>query len=355
MKNWIVNNFGIPKIKFSLFGKEFEFGPYYPFKKDPRSEKDEGEPEKPKLDSQAANAAAAMGGVVPPLTPPADAGGGEEHTPEPPKKAADAGGEEHTPEPTTPTPTGGSDQQPKTPKTVEKIDGTSLKLVTGVSYDPISQKFNYKGITFEADNQKELDLKVSAINKGSIIQYPDTGGSIITFNGATGQQSLTSPEEGGTATGATTSATLNLSTTPASEPSVDGSKQSGGSSISPTPETSSTSSGGDVAEGNVSIPSGGGEGTEMAAPSASGTSASATPPTEEGVPGPISGYGVQSGADLAAESQKIAEEHRMEASADIGSMINAPTTNSSQSSIGEVPTKLPDVYDNTLALMLVRA
>jgi hypothetical protein len=45
----------------------------------------------------------------------------------------------------------------------------------------------------------------------------------------------------------------------------------------------------------------------------------------------------------------------MESSADMGSVVNAPTTNNSQSSSGEAPSKLPDVYDNTLALMLARA
>ena len=64
---------------------------------------------------------------------------------------------------------------------------------------------------------------------------------------------------------------------------------------------------------------------------------------------------MQSGADLAAASQVIAEEQRMESAADVGSMINAPTTNNSQASTDKSPSKLPDVYDNTLALMLARA
>jgi hypothetical protein len=41
VKDWVVNNVGIPKIKFTVLGKDIEFGPYYPFKKNPRSEEPE--------------------------------------------------------------------------------------------------------------------------------------------------------------------------------------------------------------------------------------------------------------------------------------------------------------------------
>jgi len=327
MKDWIVNNFGIPKISFGsiknpITGTVYSLGsvgPYYPFKSNPRSEEPEvtKKEDKKKTEGQGAKTATA------PASPP-------------PAAPSAASGEA---------------------KTVEKVGGISLKLPNGVLYNSPGGNFNYKGITFNADNQKELDLKVGAIDKGSIIQYPGTDGSAtITFNGATGQQSLAPPKEAGTATGANASATLNINATPASEPSAEGLGPSGGGSMSPTP-AQSPSSGGGMAAGSVSIPGGSSGGGQLSAPASGGGGGAslASAPTEEGAPGPISGGGMQSGADLAAASQQVAEEQRMESAADVGSMINAPTTNNSQSASGNAPSKLPDVYDNTLALMLARA
>jgi hypothetical protein len=326
MKDWVVNNFGIPKISFGsiknpITGTVYSLGsigPYYPFKSNPRSE----EPEVTKKeDKKVTEGQGGKSAEAPASAPPA-------------------------------SPSAASGQA----KTIEKVGGTSLKLPNGVSYDSAGGNFNYKGITFNADNQKELDLKVGAIDKGSIVEYQgndrNIGPATITFNGATGEHSLAAPKEAG-GRGVSASATLDINATPASQPTAEGMAPTGGGATSPTP---AASSGGDVPAGNVSMPSGGGESASMSVPSGGGTAASlSATPTEEGVPGPISGGGMKSGADLAAASQEIAEEQRMESSADMGSMINAPTTNNSQSSSGEAPSKLPDVYDNTLALMLARA
>lgn len=326
MKDWIVNNFGIPKISFGsiknpITGTVYSLGsvgPYYPFKSNPRSEEPEitKKEDKNKAEEQGGKAAAA------PATTPAT------------------------------TPSAGGEA-----KTVEKIGGTSLKLPNGVTYDPTGGMFNYKGITFNADNQKEMDTIVNAIDKKSVVEYQgvdrNAGPATITFNGATGERSLSPPKAGeGAAPTATASANLTITAQP-SERSVDGMAPSGGGATSPTP---AASSGGDMPAGNVAIPAGGSGGEQITASSGGGGGASlASAPTEEGVPGPISGGGMQSGADLAAASQVIAEEQRMESAADVGSMINAPTTNNSQASTDKSPSKLPDVYDNTLALMLARA
>jgi len=326
MKDWIVNNFGIPKIslgsiKNPITGTVYSLGsigPYYPFKSDPRSEAPEvTKKEDKKITEGQGGKSAEAPASAPPASPSAATGQA---------------------------------------KTVEKISGSSLKLPNGVSYDPAGGMFNYKGITFNADNQKELDLKVGAIDKGSIVEYQgndrNIGPATITFNGATGEHSLTPPKEAGGAS-ASASASLDINATPVSEPSADGMAPTGGGATSPTP---AASSGGDVSAENVSMPSGGATEGQMTASTGGGSAASlSATPTEEGAPGPISGGGMQSGADLAAASQQIAEEQRMESSADMGSVVNAPTTNNSQSSSGEAPSKLPDVYDNTLALMLARA
>jgi len=328
MKDWIVNNFGIPKIslgsiKNPITGTVYSLGsigPYYPFKSNPRSE----EPEVTKKEDT--------------------------------KKIEESGGKTPTAPPsTTPAAAGASSGEAKT---VEKVGGTSLKLPNGVSYDPSGGLFNYKGITFNADNQKEMDTIVNAIDKKAVVEYQgidrNLGPATITFNGATGERSLAPPKAGGGSSPTATASANLVVTAPPSEPGTQGMAPSGGGATSPTP---ATSAGGDMPAGNVAIPGGSSGAQEMGAPAASsgGGASLAAAPTEEGVPGPISGGGMQSGADLAAASQQIAEEQRMESSADMGSIVNAPTTNNSQSATGNAPTKLPDVYDNTLALMLARA
>ena len=62
-----------------------------------------------------------------------------------------------------------------------------------------------------------------------------------------------------------------------------------------------------------------------------------------------------SGAEISQSSSAVAEGQRMESAADDGSMINAPTNNSSSAMQGKAPGKIGDVYDSDLAEILMKA
>jgi hypothetical protein len=94
---------------------------------------------------------------------------------------------------------------------------------------------------------------------------------------------------------------------------------------------------------SVSAGGGGGGGGGGAAP-ASGAS-----PSAEG------GGAAPSGAEMSAASSQVAEGQRMESSADMGGVINSPTTNNSSSAPGKEPAVIADAYDSEFAKLLAAA
>jgi len=59
-----------------------------------------------------------------------------------------------------------------------------------------------------------------------------------------------------------------------------------------------------------------------------------------------------SGSDILQSSSQVAEGQRMESAADMGSVINAPTTNTSTASQGKPPNTIADAYDTEFAKLL---
>jgi hypothetical protein len=67
------------------------------------------------------------------------------------------------------------------------------------------------------------------------------------------------------------------------------------------------------------------------------------------------GQTAPSGTDVSQTSSSVAEGQRMESAADMGSLINSPTTNSSTSSPDKPSSTIADAYDSDLAQLLARA
>ena len=326
VKDWIANNIGIPQFgPWNILGKQIgPIGPWYPFKDDPSS-------------------SAEQKTVIP-------------ETPKPEGKGGESGGGGAT---------GGWDETKKTENekagNVTLISGTSLKLPEGVNYDSNSGNFMYKGITFNAGDQKELDAIVKAIDNRSVIQYQgkdDSGGNVIrSFDGATGQTGIVSTGEAKTPTPTSTETTGNIS-----------SGSGGGGETSPTSAGgSSGSAGSDGAAGasgaggasgaSGAAGAGGAEGAAGADGMVNGPSAQSVSPTEEANSAESqSTSGPMTGSSIMQQSSDVAEEQRMESSADSGTTINSPTTNNNSSQGGdEKPSSIVDVYDQEIAKRLLAA
>jgi hypothetical protein len=55
---------------------------------------------------------------------------------------------------------------------------------------------------------------------------------------------------------------------------------------------------------------------------------------------------------MSNQSASVAEQQRMESSADEGSIINSPTTNNSSESQGKAQNLIADVYDTEFAKLI---
>ena len=97
---------------------------------------------------------------------------------------------------------------------------------------------------------------------------------------------------------------------------------------------------GSVADASEASSSGGGS-----SPSESGSSGSSPPSAESSPSAP-------SGSDMSNQSASVAEQQRMESSADEGSIINSPTTNNSSESQGKAQNLIADVYDTEFAKLI---
>ena len=295
LKMWVVNNIGIPKIDLPAIKfpgwmqklgapEKFEMGsigPYYPFKQNPKSTEPEKSTRQEKQEEKAATGEKAASGDT--------------------KSAA-----------TTTTESGqtGTSPSPQTAKTggdqasaVEKEGGIKIKLSTGVTYDAGSGKFAYKGVTFEAKSQEEMDKFTKAIDDKSVVEFQgksDNGPATIKFDGATGERTISPAKETATPTAVT-------QTKPA---------EVGGGG------------GGAPAAGAISASSGGGSpAASEAAPSAE---ASATAP---------------SGATLSSDSAEVAQGQRLDSAADAGVTINAPVTNNESKEQGKKPSLIADAWN----------
>ena len=100
---------------------------------------------------------------------------------------------------------------------------------------------------------------------------------------------------------------------------------------------------GSVADASEASSSGGGS-----SPSESGSSGSSPPSAESSPSAP-------SGSDMSNQSASVAEQQRMESSADEGSIINSPTTNNSSESQGKAQNLIADVYDTEFAKLISAA
>ena len=278
VKDWMVNNVGIPKLG-TFFG--VPVGPYYPFKSNPTSEEPEfsKRPIKAKEDKQLqkSEAGAPSGSSMP---------GGEESG--------------------SPTPDIGNQ-----PKALMTLSGESIKLPSGALFDNESKSLIYKGVSIPASkigSQDEMDKIVQAIDNKSVVEFQgkdDSGAPVTkTINGATGEIGVTPPKQ----------------PTPVAPPAAAPSGGGGGGAGS---------------GGEVSASSGGGE--------------TASPPSELAATPP------ESGSELSDASAQIAEAQRMESAADMGSSIDASSTNNSSGSTGGLQPKIADVYDTEFANLYAMA
>ena len=101
------------------------------------------------------------------------------------------------------------------------------------------------------------------------------------------------------------------------------------------------SKGGTVSADEASKPS-------VAAPAASSGSSMSAQASAPSAPGPISAEPPTSGSSLADASSQVAEAQRMESAADAGSVVNAPTTNSSSGQSGQTPKTMASAYNEDL-------
>ena len=277
VKDWVVNNVGIPKMK--VLG--VSVGPYYPFKSNPKSEEPEisQRPIKAKEDKelQKSEAGAPSGSSMP---------GGEESG--------------------SPTPDIGNQ-----PKALMTLSGESIKLPSGALFDNESKSLIYKGVSIPASkigSQDEMDKIVQAIDNKSVVEYQgkDASGAPVTktINGATGEIGVTPPKQ----------------PTPVAPPAA--------------------------------VPSGGGGG-EVSAGGAGGNNMSAGGGGGEVLAG--GGGAASSGSDISNASSDVAEAQRMESAADMGSSIDASSTNNSSGSTGGSQPKIADVYDTEFANLYAMA
>jgi len=353
MKDWIVNNFGIPKISLGSIKNPFtgtvyelgSIGPYYPFKKNPKSEAPE-KTEKKVEGATKEQAEKARSDYA-------------QNDPRRLDKQTAAKAEEAAPATKTPTPESKGEAS-----MVEKAGGVKLKLPSGVTYNAKSGDFIYNGVPFKAETQDEMDQFVKAINNKTIVemQSKDSSGAPVTkvLDGTTGEVSVKPPKVAAPepltaqasvdvtgAPGAAGPTGAAGPAGPAGEPGAAGA--SGGATsteTSPSPMASSS--------GTPSVPSGG---TEAQAPSGgasqSAAPASETQPTEEKPPAPMTAS--VSGQDLNNASMAVAEEQRMESSADEGNTIINSSTNKKSVSPDKPNTQIADVYDSEFASLLARA
>ena len=215
-----------------------------------------------------------------------------------------------------PSPTAGGESSSPTPdagnqpKALMTTTGESIKMPSGALFDNESNSLIYKGVSIPAskiESQAEMDKIVQAIDNKSVVEYQgkDVSGAPVTktINGATGEIGVTPPKQ------------PTPVAPPASAPAGGGSGGTGGG------EVSASSAGGEQA----SSPS------ELAA----------TPP--------------ESGSELSDASAEIAEAQRMESSADMGSSVDASSTNNSSGSTGGSQSKIADVYDTEFANLYAMA
>ena len=116
-------------------------------------------------------------------------------------------------------------------------------------------------------------------------------------------------------------------------------KKDNAPSAAPMPASSTDS----VAGASEASSSGG-----SSSPSESGGSGSSPPSAESSPSAP-------SGSEMSNQSASVAEQQRMESSADEGSIINSPTTNNSSESQGKAQNLIADVYDTEFAKLISAA
>lgn len=109
-----------------------------------------------------------------------------------------------------------------------------------------------------------------------------------------------------------------------------------------SPKSSSTSPASPVSPPSLQADSGG-----TSAPAASVASSGGASPTMSGGASPS-----VSGSDVSTASSMVAEGQRMEAAADVGSVVNAPVNTNSMSAAGRQPSKIASAYDDEFAALL---
>jgi hypothetical protein len=297
VKNWLTNNIGIPKITIPLSGipglKDITIGPYYPFKKDPSSEAPEGE-SKPTS---------------------TQIGGTQNRSPDEDYAQTLAPGAALEAPRVLPMGSGPPDTsllRNQSPTLVSKSNGEKLKLPTGATYDSTTDKVTYKGVSFTANTQKDLDNAVEAVDNKMIVEYQGTDNTgkkvTVSIDGNTGQVSYSPPKTGTINPMAAIGGALSSLFT-------SGARAAGGAS---------GATGGSVESG------GGGEA-----------------PNIEGImsKGPI-------GEAMSALSSGVADLQRSESAADIGSVIDKSFRKVSQAFDGKTPEQIAEVYNLDLMKLI---
>jgi hypothetical protein len=349
IKDWIVNNVGIPQISIPVpkilqklgAPENISVGPYYPFKDNTSSTKDQvtkpAAETRKEEEAKAASEKKAKEQSTSPLAQPSPTMGGDLNV---------TGGDVTNKFNSLQKSAGeikdltaqymtekvnliNSGLKPGTPE-FEKQDNALLQ-----KYAPLieSKKKEVKSFASESgvkEMAKSFGLNVSDLN----VSLKDLGPS---------------PTPAATAAAPATSSAPSVSSSMGGESAGTSPTSSGGGDIAP-------SSAGMTAPGETATASASGGGGGATPPSttptesgaASGATASAAPsdatsPSEDTTPSPMS----DSGGALASTSSEVAEAQRMESAADMGSTINAPTTTSNKSSTSGGKSTIAAAWDKT--------
>ncbi|MBM4386082.1 MAG: hypothetical protein FJ091_22305, partial [Deltaproteobacteria bacterium] len=339
VKDWIVNNVGIPKIDLgNWFGKDRSIGPWYPFKSNPKSaedeisdrggKKDEGAGAAPAGGLDPAAAAAAMGGVGF-----VDFGDGGDGTPGAAPSAsteAAAGGGVEAPTTSTPTPI------PQSSMETAPAEGKSQFQREYDAEMAEKQRLGEERLKREIAEIESIDTGYESPARGATTPTrapapaPDrsrpapapvpTRPPLAEYHHVPTEQDIEIEKALSEGRELTPEQRKRIQ-----EVAAERFRVRRGAAYKP-PAAKAGASAPSVAQS-----SGGSAG---AAPSESGTSASGDAGSAAGVTPTPAPSTVSSGASLDNASQQIAEQQRMESSADMGSTVNAPVTNNSQSATG---------------------
>lgn len=286
-KDWIANNVGIPK--FEIFGKSF--GPYYPFKKDSKSEAKENSAGEFKAKRT------------------------EEKVQKEMQKATDV--------------IAGVSKDLGLSPTKESTDGIVKEVSKGL------EKATSLGTQLPKDNKQRADIlgQINSVTASNLenIKKLNAKGDYSLGRAEDYEKNVVNPVKTQLATAMDK---INKGPEGGYENMLSGSMDKAAAAIS-----------GKISAGGPAQNSLGGGSSMMGGGSSSGGGTSPAPAAPSST----------MGADLAAKSSQISEGQRMESAADIGSLFNTPITNNTSGSMGSGnKPQVGDTYNMDLLNLLAR-